>query len=519
MIVILIKCVNPGYAWRVAELDAPRRLDAAWLDPRDDVATALADLAPGARLTLLHGTATCEVTVTEPIALGHKFALHAIATGERVRKYGEVIGRATRDIAPGAWVHLHNLQSTADTRGATNAPSAWIAPAARRSAIETFDGYRRPDGRVGVRNHVLVLSPTGLTSAAARRVASLVHGTVCVTSGYGRGQVAADAQLHFDTLAGLAAHPNIAAVVVLSAADEISRSYTDLVSSSGKPAVALSLPGVHEDALALVDAGVRAAARLVREASFLRRESVPIAELCVAVECGHSDASSGLVCNPLAGRLMEMLVAAGGTAIFSETVEWTGAEHLLAQRAATPEVAQRIVAAVAERERMVRASGGDIRAQNPGPQNKAGGITTIEEKALGAIAKGGQQPIRDLLAPAQRPGPRGLYLMDTPFFSPESMTAMIAAGAQIVIFTTGAGNSYCSLVAPTFKMSANTAAAARLTEQIDFAATGVLDGSVSIDAAADAAMRRLLAVASGALTFGEIIGEGAEVVSRVGASI
>ncbi len=168
---------------------------------------------------------------------------------------------------------------------------------------------------------------------------------------------------------------------------------------------------------------------------------------------------------------------------------------------------------------MVRAAGGDIRAQNPGPQNKAGGLTTIEEKALGAIAKGGQQTIRDVLAPAQRPAGPGLYLMDTPFFSPESMTAMIAGGAQLVIFTTGAGNSYCSLVAPTFKMSANPAAAARLTEQIDFAATRALEGGATLDALADEGIARLLAIASGALTFGEIVGEGAEVVSRIGASI
>ena len=382
-----------------------------------------------------------------------------------------------------------------------------------------FDGYRRADGRVGVRNHVLVLSPTGLTSAAAQRVSSLVRGTVCVTSGYGRGQVGPDADLHFATLTGLATHPNIAGAVVLSAADDISRTYTDALAAAGKPAVGLSLPGVHEDALSLVDAGVRAATRLVREASFLRRERCDLAELTIAVECGHSDATSGLVCNPLAGRMMEQVVAAGGRAIFSETVEWTGAEHLLARRAASPDVARKILAAVGERERMVRAAGGDIRAQNPGPQNKAGGLTTIEEKALGAIAKGGQQTIRDVLAPAQRPAAPGLYLMDTPFFSPESMTAMIAGGAQIVIFTTGAGNSYCSLVAPTFKMSANPAAAARLTEQIDFAATRVLDGSATLDALAHEGIERLLAVASGALTFGEIVGEGAEVVSRIGASI
>ena len=382
-----------------------------------------------------------------------------------------------------------------------------------------FDGYARADGRVGVRNHVLVLSPTGLTSAAATRVASLVQGTICVTSGYGRGQVGADAQLHFETLSGLVTHPNVAAVVVMSAADSITQPYVDAGVAAGKPAVGLSLPGMHEDALALVDAGVRAAARLVRDASALRRETFPLSRLCVAVECGHSDATSGLVCNPLAGDLMERIVDAGGQAIFSETVEWTGAEHLLARRAATAEIGQGIVRAVLARERSVRESGGDIRAQNPGPQNKAGGLTTIEEKALGAIAKGGEQAIRGLLRAAQRPSGPGLYLMDTPFFSPESMTAMVAGGAQMVVFTTGAGNSYCSLVAPTIKMSANPQACERLREQIDIAAIDVLSGTLTPEAMADRALAQLAAVASGTLTFGEIVGEGAEVVSRLSASI
>ena len=387
------------------------------------------------------------------------------------------------------------------------------------SDSQRFTGYRRSDGSVGVRNHVLVLSPTGLTSAAAQRIADLVLGTVAVTSGFGRGQVGDDAQLHFDTLAGLARNANVAAVLVVSAADAITESYVDALRASGKPVDGLSLPGVHEDALTLVDRGVRIAARLVREASQARRESSTLADLFLAVECGHSDATSGLVCNPLTGRLAERIVAAGGRAVFSETVEWTGTEHLLARRAATPDVAQRIIATVMAREHAVRESGGDIRAQNPGPQNRTGGLTTIEEKALGAIAKGGEQPIQGVLRAAERPSQSGLYLMDTPYFSPESMTAMVAAGAQMVVFTTGAGNSYCSALAPTFKMSANPDACARLREQIDFAATGVLDGSVTFDDAAARALDALLGVASGTLTYGEIVGEGAEVVSRLAPSI
>jgi altronate dehydratase large subunit len=383
----------------------------------------------------------------------------------------------------------------------------------------TFQGFRRPDGRSGTRNHVLVLSATGLTSAAAQRIAQLVRGTICVATGYGRGQVGADAKLQVATLCGLVTHPNVAAVLVVSAADDITSIYVEAARAAGKPVAGLSLPAVHEDALALVDAGVRVAARLVRDASQLRRETCPVGDLVVAVECGHSDATSGLVCNPLAGSMMDLVVGSGGTAMFSETVEWTGAEHLLAQRATSPEVAAQIVAAVRERERLVRESGGDVRAQNPGPQNKAGGITTIEEKALGAIAKGGRHRIEGVLAPAQRPARRGLYLMDTPFFSPESITAMVAAGAQLVCFTTGAGNSYCSLVSPTIKMSAHPETCARLTEQIDLAAAGVLDGTHTMEAMTEQGFARLLDVASGSLTFGEIVGEGAEVVSRLGPSM
>ncbi len=383
----------------------------------------------------------------------------------------------------------------------------------------TFAGYRREDGRVGVRNHVLVLSPTGLTSTAAQRVASLVRGTVCVTSGYGRGQVAEDAALHFDTLLGLACHPNIAATLVLSAGQDITRSFVDAITRTGRRALGISLPDVHEDALALVDAGSRAATHLVSDASKLRREACGLEHLCVAVECGHSDATSGLICNPLAGRITERIVAAGGRAMFSETVEWTGAEHLLARRAINAQVADQIYRAVVARERMVRDSGGNIRAQNPGPQNKAGGLTTIEEKALGAIAKGGQQRIQGLLQAAQQPPGPGLYLMDTPFFSPESITAMVAGGAQIVLFTTGAGNSYCSLVAPTVKISANPQTCERLTEQIDLCAAGVVLGTTSPDAFFQDAFSKMLDVASGSLTFGEIVGEGGEVVSRLGPSM
>jgi altronate dehydratase large subunit len=217
--------------------------------------------------------------------------------------------------------------------------------------------------------------------------------------------------------------------------------------------------------------------------------------------------------------MAEMVVDAGGSVIVSETIEWTGAEHVLARRAATPEVARDIREAVRRREALALAAGADVRAQNPGPQNRAGGLTTIEEKALGATAKGGRRPIQRVLAAAERPGGPGLYLMDTPFFSPESITAMVAGGAQIVVFTTGPGNSYGSLVAPTIKVCANPDACGRLTEQIDVPIHTALLQDQDGEAVGAAVLDRVTAVASGSVTYSEILGEGLEVVSRLGPSL
>jgi altronate dehydratase large subunit len=382
-----------------------------------------------------------------------------------------------------------------------------------------FLGYRRPDGRVGIRNHVLILSPTGLTMAAAQRAAAQLRGSICIASGYGRGQVGADAALHSATLTGLACNPNIAAVVVLAPSPEIEAAYVDAIARCGKPVVGLNLPAFEEDALALADAATRQGARLARDASDLRREPCSLSDLCLAVECGHSDATSGLVCNPAVGALADAVVDAGGQVIVSETLEWTGAEHVLARRAATPEIALAIRAAVQRREDLAAAAGADVRAQNPGPQNRTGGLTTIEEKALGAVAKGGRRTIRGVLGAAQRPGGPGLYLMDTPYFSPESITAMVAAGAQIVAFTTGPGNSYSSLVAPTLKVCANPSACSRLTEQVDVALDGAILEERDPAQAGRHLLERIVSTASGTLTYGEILGEGAEVVSRIGPSL
>jgi len=383
----------------------------------------------------------------------------------------------------------------------------------------TFAGYRRDDGRCGVRNHVLVLGLNGLVARAAARIAAGVQGTVLFASNYGRGQYGDDRLAHTSQLVGLGRNPNVAATLVVGADRPTTEEIAHAIAGAGKPVATVALDDVHEDALELSMRGMRLAAGLALDASRLRRGNSPLAALFLAVECGHSDATSGLVSNPLAGRIVDRLSDAGGSAVFGETIEWLGAEHLLASRAETPQIGAAIVEAVQRRERAVAATGLNLTGNNPGAENLRGGLSSIEEKSLGAIAKGGSRKIAGLLAAAEAPTSPGVYVMDAPGFSPESMTGFAAAGAQAMLFTTGAGNSYCSAIAPTIKISARPDTVAHLGAQIDFDASAVFAGREDIDAAADRLFALLLDVCSGTRTWGELLGEIGESVIRVGGSL
>lgn len=384
----------------------------------------------------------------------------------------------------------------------------------------TFLGYPRKAGRAGVRNHVLVLAINGLVGAAARRIADAVGDVKLVATPYGRSQVGPDRLAHFEQLVGIGANPNVAAVLILGAdrktADSVASAIAD---RSERPIEVLTLDDVHEDALELSARGIRAAARLVHEASRERRRSVSVAELYIGLECGHSDATSGLTANPLAGAIADRLIDAGGTAVIGEIIEWLGAEQILGKRAADPAVGTTLVEAVQSREAAVTALGEDLLGNNPGQENIRGGLSTIEEKSLGAIAKAGSRPIRSLLQLAEQPSVPGLHAMDGPSFSPESLTGFVASGVQMSLFTTGPGNSFCSLIAPTVKISANPEACRRLGNQIDFDASAVFRAEETLDEAADRLFAEILEIASGALSWGEVTGEGAESFTRLGASI
>lgn len=389
----------------------------------------------------------------------------------------------------------------------------------RGGVLDGFSGYRRSGGPPGIRNHLAIVSLSGLEHSIAQALHRQFPNSVLIATLYGRGHVGNDRDFQRRMMAALASHPNVGAVVVLGPDNAGVSRIRDSVSASGRPVAGISLEDVGEDRFELLQRAGRAAARLMHEISRAVREPFPASDLVVAIECGHSGATSGIVSNPLAGDFATGIVAAGGRAIFSETLEWTGTADILAARTSRPDVADAIREALARRHAIANEAGHDIQSGNPGPQNHAGGITTLEEKSLGAIAKGGDQPIEGLVAEgAQLPDRPGLYLMDTPCFSPESITSMVAAGAQIVLFTTDQGNPYGSALAPTVKITAN-ADAAKLTEQIDFDASEVFLGLLSRAEALERLDDTIGQIASGGLTWAEATSAGAESISRLGPSI
>lgn len=383
----------------------------------------------------------------------------------------------------------------------------------------TFLAYRRDVGRPGVRNHLLVLNVTGLTGPSARAVAGSLRGSRLVSMPHGTPMSTAHGRQVDETLLSLARHPNAGAVLILSADDARSARFAEALADAGKPVEAVTLGACGRDALTLRDRATRRGAGLLAGISRQQREPVPWSELMVALECGMSDPSSGLGANPLLGAFVDRLTAAGGAAVFGETMEWLGSEERLAERAVTPEVAAAIRHAVARRERAATEGGIDLLGNNPNKANIDGGLTTIEDKAIGSVAKSGTGPVAAMLAYGDRFEGRGLAAMDQPSYTPESLTGLVAAGAQVCLFTSGLGNSYVSMMAPTVKITANAGAAERLSTHFDFTCADVMARPERREAAVDALTARVLEVASGAMTFGEILKEEDEVPSRFGETL
>lgn len=385
--------------------------------------------------------------------------------------------------------------------------------------LTEFQGYPRAHGPAGVRNHLLVLNTTGLTEATARRVHVALPGSVLVSTPYGMGLLGVDAERQLASLIGLASNPNVGAVLVLSADRPRCDALIEALKPLDRPFAALCSDEVGHDALRLSDRAVREGARLRRQASRVRRTPQPLAALVVGLECGLSDPTSGIAANPLLGRLTDRLVDEGATVIVGETLEWLGTERQLAQRSASPRIGEAVVAAVLRRESLARQAGISLTDINPNRANIRAGLSTIEEKASGSVAKTGSAEIQGVLRYAETPPGAGLYLMDAPAYSPESLTGFVAAGAQVLVFSTGVGNSHVSALAPTLKVCANEATMLGLSEQIDLDCSSLMGSRANPPAVLDELLERLLDVASGTWTWGEAVGEGAECISRFGESL
>lgn len=375
-------------------------------------------------------------------------------------------------------------------------------------------GYRRPNGRVGVRNHVVVLPVDDLSNKAAEGVAALIPGVVALTHPYGRLQFGEDLKLTFRTLAGHGANPNVYGAVVIGIEPKWAERVASEIALTGKPVEAFAIEGQGD--LRTIERASRVAYRLLQEASEQEREPVEIRELVLSIKCGESDPTLGLAGNPALGKVVDYLVGEGATVIFGETSELTGAEHLIAARCATPEVREAFLTTYRSYVQMIESKGVDLLGSQPTEGNIRGGLTTIEEKALGNIQKTGTSPIQKVLRPAEAVGPgEGLVFMDSSSAAAEMITLAVAGGSVLHFFTTGQGNVVGHPLVPVVKISPNPKTCEAMKEHIDVPLPDLLWGEISLDVAA----RRILEVfeqtVRGRLTAAELLGHREFVLTRL----
>lgn len=367
-------------------------------------------------------------------------------------------------------------------------------------------GYRREDGRVGVRNHVAILPVDDISNAAVEAVASHVKGTLPLPHAYGRLQYGADLDLHFRTMIGIGSNPNVAAVVVIGIEDKWAERIAEGIAATGKPVESFSIEGKGD--FETVRQASWKAKEFVQSASEARREPVELGDLVVSIKCGESDTTTGLGSCPTVGVAVDDLLDRGATVYFGETPELTGGEHLIADRCATDEVRDRFLELYRGYIGEIEASGADLLGSQPTEGNIAGGLSTIEEKALGNIEKTGTKPVAGALAAAEAPsnGAGGLYFMDSSSAAAEHITLMAAGGAVLHLFPTGQGNVIGNPIEPVIKITANPNTAATMAEHIDVDVSGLLSRELTQRRAGDMLMENVIRSANGRLTAAEVLG-------------
>jgi altronate hydrolase len=476
------------------------------LRPADDVAVTIADVPSGAEFVSAHGP----VRVKQAVPRGHKLAIRPLGAGEQVHKYGQSIGRATRAIAVGDHVHTHNLGMD-DADRDHEFSTARVTPAAPSGPTRFFQGYHRADGRVGTRNFIGILTAVNCSASTARMIAAQfagpvleayenVDGVIALTHNSGCGLVAGSegAELTRRTLRSYAAHPNIAGLLVVGLGCEMLPA-TSLLDGLDLPAdkqVRTLVIQENGGIRATVRAGVEAINEMIPVLETMQRQPAPISELVLGMNCGGSDGYSGITANPALGVASDLLVAHGATTILAETPEVFGAEHLLTRRAVSEQVGRKLLERI-EWWKDYTASGGGSLDNNPSPGNKAGGLTTILEKSLGAVAKGGTAELSAVYEYGERVTSRGFTFMDTPGYDPVSVTGIVAGGATVVVFTTGRGSVLGCKPTPSIKVATNTATFERMREDMDLNAGVIVDGTASVESVGQEIFEKVIAVASG----------------------
>jgi altronate hydrolase len=468
------------------------------------------------------GVAAQGIRATARIPRGHKMAVETIEQGQPVLKFGQIIGFATEPIAPGAHVHTHNCSFAEFDRDYAFAQAAreeTLVPAADRA---TFEGYRRANGKVGTRNYIGVLTSVNCSASVARFMAeavsrsgiladypnvdgvvSFVHGTGCGLAAKGEGYDALER-----TQWGYAGHPNLAAALVVGLGCEVFqierlKSKYGLIEGDNFRTMTIQDTGGTRKT---IEAGVARIKEMLPRANSVRRQTLPASELTLALQCGGSDGYSGITANPALGAAADLLVRHGGTAVLSETPEIYGAEHLLTRRARTREVGEKLVDIIRWWQDYCARNDGSM-DNNPSPGNKAGGLTTILEKSLGAAAKGGTTALNEVYRYAEPVTAKGFVYMDTPGYDPVAATGQVAGGCNVLCFTTGRGSAYGCKPTPSIKLATNHDIYRRMLDDMDINCGDILDGT-SIEAKGEEIFRTILRVASGEKTKSELLGYG-----------
>ena len=485
------------------------------LSPADNVAVALADLPAGAAVAGLG------IPLPAPVPRGHKIALAPIAAGARVIRYGQTIGLATQTIAPGEHVHTHNLGMGGHAEAHEFATT--VRPLDLPVTPRTFDGYHRADGKVGTRNYLGILTSVNCAGSVARFIAEaceregwladypnidgvvpIVHGTGCGMSGQDEGY-----DTLFRTLQGYARNPNFGGILLIGLGCEVMQ-IPDLVGHGrmrGDGHFRYMTIQQTGGTRRTVEKGVAILKEMAGAVNAIGRAPAGLEHLMVGLQCGGSDGYSGITANPALGHASDLLVAHGGTTILSETPEIYGAEHLLTARAVSRAVGEKIVERIRWWEDYTARWGGQM-DNNPSPGNKKGGLTTILEKSLGAVAKGGTAPLTQVYKFAEPVTERGFVYMDSPGYDPCSVTGQIASGANLICFTTGRGSVSGYKPTPCIKLSTNSEMYERMSEDMDINCGDIVSDGVSIAAKGEAIFAEFIRVASGGRTKSEALGFG-----------